>query len=273
MPHGMLDPYFQRAKGRKIKALRNLLFWVAVEQHLINNAAALLFTCQTERLLAREPFGPYRPKKQLVVGLGVDQPPPYTAEMTAALKALCPEIGTGPYLLFLSRIHPKKGLDLLIDAYLQAQEKFDNMPRLLIAGPGIDTSYGQQIAAKAKGNNEIVFGGMLTGMAKWGAFYGCEAFILPSHQENFGIAVVEALACGKPVLISDQVNIYREIQSNNAGIVKSDTEKGTVALLETWLEKSAEEKVKLAEGARRAYERYYSPGNAGKAMMEVFKID
>jgi hypothetical protein len=76
---------------------------------------------------------------------------------------------------------------------------------------------------------------MLSGAAKWGALYGCEAFVLPSHQENFGIAVVEALACGKPVLISDQVNIWREIVEDGAGLVEGDTEEGVEKLLRNFL--------------------------------------
>jgi len=78
---------------------------------------------------------------------------------------------------------------------------------------------------------------MLQGDAKWGALYGCEAFVLPSHQENFGIAVVEALACGKLVLISDQVNIGREIVEDGAGLVEGDTEEGVEKLLRQFLAK------------------------------------
>ena len=78
--------------------------------------------------------------------------------------------------------------------------------------------------------------GMLSGAAKWGALYGCEAFVLPSHQENFGIAVVEALACGRPVLISDQVNIWREIVEDGAGIAEADTEEGVEKLLRRFLD-------------------------------------
>ncbi len=68
---------------------------------------------------------------------------------------------------------------------------------------------------------------MLTGDLKWGAFRAAEAFVLPSHQENFGIAVVEALACGKPVLISDKVNIWREIVEDGAGLCRPRHPGGT----------------------------------------------
>src|SRR3954447_1137138 len=72
MPHGMLDPYFQRAADRKFKALRNWLFWKIIENKLVNEADGILFTCLTELELARQPFKPYKPKREFVVGLGTE---------------------------------------------------------------------------------------------------------------------------------------------------------------------------------------------------------
>jgi glycosyltransferase involved in cell wall biosynthesis len=72
---------------------------------------------------------------------------------------------------------------------------------------------------------------MLEGDAKWGALHGCAALVLPSHQENFGIVVAEALGCGRPVLISDKVNIWREILEDGAGLVEEDSVEGTARLL------------------------------------------
>jgi glycosyltransferase involved in cell wall biosynthesis len=95
---------------------------------------------------------------------------------------------------------------------------------------------------------------MLNGEAKWGALYGCEAFVLPSHQENFGIAVVEALACGRPVLISDQVNIWREIVEGGAGLVAEDTLEGTYTLLASLVEKSSIQKQLLTSQAEKVYQ-------------------
>ena len=97
---------------------------------------------------------------------------------------------------------------------------------------------------------------MLKGDAKWGAFAICDAFVLPSHQENFGIAVAEALACGRPVLISDQVNIAPEIAADGCGLVEPDTLEGTTRLLERWLalrpdEREAMRKQALATFAKR----------------------
>jgi glycosyltransferase involved in cell wall biosynthesis len=284
MPHGMLDPYFQRVAGRKLKALRNRLYWAIIEKHVVNDADGLLFTCQTERELAREPFAPYRPQRELVVGLGVEEPPAYTPAMREAFLAKCPELGTRPYLLFLSRINEKKGVDLLLNAYAAVAGPTTNKEaeysakayfpaQLVVAGPGLETSYGDQMQRLTTETpalqTQVTFPGMLTGDAKWGAFYGCEAFVLPSHQENFGIAVVEALACGKPVLISNQVNIWQEIVAAGGGLVADDTLQGTQQLLKKWESSLTEHGYNASQRARYAYQEHFAVPTAAKKMLSA----
>jgi glycosyltransferase involved in cell wall biosynthesis len=259
MPHGMLDPYFQRAPGRRIKAARNWLYWKLVEGSVVNEATGILFTCEEERRLAHEPFRPYKPQRELVVGLGVEEPPAFTEAMRTALAVALPATTEQSFLLFLSRIHEKKGVDLLVKAYADGAAG-PNAPRLVVAGPGLDTSYGQSVAALATGApaGAVVFPDMLTGNGKWGAFYGADAFVLPSHQENFGIAVVEALACGTPVLISNQINIWREIEAAGAGLVADDTITGTRDLLARWAALSPAEQQAMGRRARTAFEQYFA---------------
>lgn len=216
MPHGMLDPYFQKAPDRKIKAIRNELVWRLTEKKAINAADAVFFTCEEELILARTTFKGYLPKKEINVGFGIQKPPIFEVEMKTAFEQKCPEIKAKKYWLFISRIHPKKGIDLLIDAYNKMTCSNHLLPDLVIAGP-IDSYYAQQMIEKAKSNAQIHFPGMLAGKAKWGVFYGCEAYLLPSHQENFGIAIVEAMACSKPVLITKNINIWREIEVGKGG--------------------------------------------------------
>lgn len=276
MPHGMLDPYFQRAPGRRLKAVRNQLYWKLVEARLVNSADGLLFTCTEEQQLAQQPFRPYRPRRTAVVGLGVEQPPAYTAAMREAFLCCCPAAGAQPYLLFLSRIHEKKGVEDLLTAYATLRagllpagptpaagaEQQAPLPLLLIAGPGLDTPYGQRMQELVENNpllrDNVLFSGMLAGPAKWGAFYGCEAFILPSHQENFGIAVVEALACGKPVLLSDQINIWREIQVAGGGLVAPDTAAGITSLLQQWQKLSPGAKQTLQKNAHAGFQHNFA---------------
>jgi glycosyltransferase involved in cell wall biosynthesis len=94
---------------------------------------------------------------------------------------------------------------------------------------------------------------MLQGDMKWGAFYSAEAFVLPSHQENFGIAVAEAMGCGLPVLISDKVNIWREIVEDGAGIVNTDSVLGTVNTLQQWISMSPAKKKSMGKRARASF--------------------
>src|SRR5690606_7430787 len=188
---------------------------------------------------------------------------------------VCPEVEGKRYFLFLSRIHEKKGVDLLVKAYKQLKEEFPNeeLPVLVIAGPGMETPYGK-IIKKLVSQDQVLeqavfFPGMLSGDAKWGAFYSCEAFVLPSHQENFGIAVVEAMACGKAVLISDQVNIWREIERHRGGMVRKNDLNGCLSLLESWMLLSKEEKYIAEANARNCYERNFKIFRCALLLNEV----
>jgi len=107
--------------------------------------------------------------------------------------------------------------------------------------------------------------------AKWGAFAACEAFILPSHQENFGIAVAEALACGRPVLISDQVNIAPEIAGDGAGLVEPDTLEGTIRLLERWLSLDAEQRESMQEQALITFATRYDMRRNSALILRTFE--
>jgi glycosyltransferase involved in cell wall biosynthesis len=263
MPHGMLDPYFQREAGRRLKALRNWVYWKIIEARVVNSATAVLFTCEEECRLAREPFRPYHPRQELIVGLGVAEPPAYTPAMREAFRQACPGVAEGKYLLFLSRLHEKKGVDLLISAY-QTESALPSpadtkLPGLVVAGPGLDTPYGHTIQQQINvRSHAITLAPMLTGDAKWGAFYGCAAFILPSHQENFGIAVVEALACAKPVLISSKINIWREIKAGGGGLIANDTLAGCRELLKQWNSLSAPAHQPLQASARATYQAHFA---------------
>ena len=277
MPHGMLDPYFQNSSDRKLKALRNRIYWKLIERKNVRDVNGLLFTCEEELLLARKSFKLYNPKKEINVGYGVEEPPPFKSDTKIAPDEKSPILFNSPYFLFLGRIHPKKGVDMLIAAYIEIflqhkSQKDYSIPRLVIAGPGIESNFGKKIKLLIQKYPEvkssILFPGMLTGDAKWNVLHQCEAFILSSHQENFGISVVEALACKKPVLISNKINIWKEIISNQGGIVENDTLEGTRKLLKTWISLSKEDKLKMAENARNTYEEHFAFYPAGMKFLK-----
>jgi glycosyltransferase involved in cell wall biosynthesis len=112
---------------------------------------------------------------------------------------------------------------------------------------------------------------MIQGDLKWGAFHHAEAFVLPSHHENFGISVVEALACGTPVLISDKVQIWREIAESGAGLVEPDTLEGTQELLRRWLELTPAARDGMRAAATRCYEERFSSRRTALRTMDMYR--
>lgn len=275
--HGMLDPWFQKAPERRLKAVRNWFYWKLVERRVIENAAAVLFTSAEEMRLAQETFRPYRPRCQINVGYGVSEPPAYDPRMDKAFTQKCPALKGRPYFLFMGRIHPKKGVDILLKAYAAVYNSFQSSrrslpPKLVIAGPGLDDTYGremQRLATILCPPDSVYWPGMLEGDSKWGAFYNCEAFVLTSHQENFGIAVAESLACGRPVLISNQINISREIEEDQAGFVAEDTPAGAEHLLRLWESLVTEDKVRMRKRAKACYDCRFGIGNTADKLEAI----
>ncbi|MDP0496706.1 MAG: glycosyltransferase [Verrucomicrobiota bacterium JB024] len=263
-PHGMLDPWFNQAYPRK--RLKKRLYWHLAEYRVLRDARAVCFTCEAERELARVSFSPYRVKAE-VVGLGIEEPVGDIAAAQAAFKERFPEIRDN-FLLYLGRIDPKKGLDLLVLAYDELVSNGGRPPPLVLAGPGETSVYADRLRTLSDAN-DIHFTGMLSGELKWGALARSQALILPSHQENFGIVVAEALAMGKPVLISDKVNIWREIAEDAAGLVEADTLAGTEQLLYRWLSLSQGEKHVMAQAARPCYQRRFSIPEVARRLMDV----
>jgi glycosyltransferase involved in cell wall biosynthesis len=103
------------------------------------------------------------------------------------------------------------------------------------------------------------------------SFFASEAFVLPSHQENFGIAVAEALACGRTALLADKVNIAEDIAAEGAGMMELDTPDGTLRLLERWIALSAEEKRKMGDLAYECFHRNYDMSENAKAIIRLFE--
>ena len=143
---------------------------------------------------------------------------------------------------------------------------------LVLAGPDqsgwVDQLKRQATAAGIA--DRIHWPGMLEGDAKWGAFRGCDAFVLPSHQENFGIVVAEAMASAKPVLITDKVNIWREIEKGNAGFVVPYNEFGIVSLLETFFALSREERNRMGNSARGTFLELFEINKNAVRLLEIF---
>ena len=267
-PHGMLDPWFKRAYPQK--HWKKWAVWPWADYRLLRDARAVLFTSEEEMRAARESFWLYRCNEK-VVNYGVAAPPGAAeAQKRSALERF-PEMSGKRVILFLGRIHEKKGCDLLLKAFAKAARDADPELRLVVAGPdhGGWAQQLQALAASLQISGHIIWAGMLSGDVKWGMLRLAEVFVLPSHQENFGIAVAEALACGTPVLISNKVNIWREIAEDQAGLVDDDDVAGTTRLLEQWLILPRERKDAMRRNAECSFRSRFEVTKAAQALIEL----
>ena len=268
-PHGMLDPWFKTTYP--LKHIKKWMYWPWGEFRVLRDARAVCFTCEEERVLARQSFGLYR-ARETVVSFGTAAPPDDAEAQRAAFLAKFPDLRDKKLLLFLSRIHVKKGADLLIEAFARVAPTDPNL-HLVMAGPdqqGLQSELQAQ-ARKLGVADRITWTGMLQGDLKWGAFRAASVFVLPSHQENFGIVVAEALACGVPVLISDKVNIWREIAADQVGWVAPDTLDGTLSNLTAWLHASDEQIEAMRIDAVRSFNERFEIGGAARSLLAVME--
>ncbi|HWS99665.1 MAG TPA: glycosyltransferase [Pyrinomonadaceae bacterium] len=206
-PLGSLDPW-----SMKQKPWRKRLLWHAAAGRMLREAAAVHYTTLEERRLAESTLGL---TGGVVIPLGVEAGDAAAGDFWHRNPAL----GNGPYVLALTRLHPKKNLESLIAAFLSLSARGDFAGwRLIVAGDGED-DYVARLKRCAAGSPRIVFTGWLGGEDKALALRGAELLALPSRQENFGLCVAEALARGVPVLVSRQVNLAAEIEEARAGWV------------------------------------------------------
>jgi glycosyltransferase involved in cell wall biosynthesis len=167
-------------------------------------------------------------------------------------------------MLFLGRIHSKKGPDLLLRAFREVSRRFPDL-HLVMAGPD-----EEGFRAAAAPDDRVTWTGLLESPElRFGALHAADVFVLPSHSENFGLAVVEALARGLPVLISERVNIWRGIVEDGAGFAENDDLAGTTALLERWLALSDGARDRMRCKAAQCFERRFEISRATGQLMQL----
>lgn len=267
--HGMLDPWFKRTYP--LKHLKKWLYWPWAEYRLLRDATSVLFTCEEERLQARESFWLYR-CTETVVPFGTRLPPQDGETLRESFLAAHPELKGKRLLLFLGRIHEKKGCDLLVNAFCQLAPRHPDL-HLVLVGPddsGAVPGFLSQAAASGL-SHQVSWLGMLKGDAKWGAFHACSAFALPSHQENFGIAVAEAMGCAKPVLISNKVNIWREIEAGGGGLVGNDDLAGTLDTLSRWLAMPPEQSEAMGRHAHTTFRERFTVESMAQGVLATLR--
>lgn len=221
-PHGLLDAttMSKAYEGSRVSFASTAKKWAYLRtlgSRDLGGAAALHFVSHPEReSTSRLRLSP----RTHVILLGADAPPLPGVNDAAALRRQYPRLEGQKVVLFLSRLHPVKGLDVLAEAVGTLAEGRDDFS-LVVAGGGAP-EYEAEVRAihDRHGLSErTVFTGMVLGDDKWRLLRAADVFVLPSHHESSPVAVMEATAAGTPVIISDQVGIHREIAEAGAGLV------------------------------------------------------
>jgi len=216
-------PYIIRTTGQLyIYALKNKSYIIKkicialYEKKNLKHASAIHFTANDER---KNIAINLNNKKSYVLPLGVENNKNIPKRL---FNQYFKELKNKNILLFLSRIHPKKGLDVLIPSLREILIK-NKAWVFVIAGSGEDkyTRKLKELVKKHKLIKKVFFTGFISGDKKSALLQYSDIFILPSHSENFGIAIIEAMQAGLPVLISDKVAISENLKINNASLIFS----------------------------------------------------
>ena len=269
--HGALDPWFHR--HYPLKHLKKRLYW-PVQYPVFRDALAVFFTAESERDLAKSSFRP-NTWNSVVVGFRDQRSRGNPKRSIRTNRDVLPQISGASRTPLFAVPGPdprRRRVATCSSKHLgKIAASFPDVD-LVMAGPdqeGMQANL-QRMAEQAGFGARVHWPGSIGGDLKWGALRACEAFILSSHSENFGIAVVEALAVGRPVLITNRVNIWKEIEKDKAGLVDDDTLEGTERLLRRWFEMLPAGREAMAARARSCFQSHFTMNQTALAIEQVF---
>lgn len=261
-PLGTLARYGVTQRRPWLKRASLALF----EGPALRGAAAVHFTSEEERIEA-EAWG--IPMRSRVLPLGVE---PLAATDDTLMWRQFPALGEGPYLLYLSRLDPKKNLEGLLDAWALVAPQCPAV-QLLVAGGG-EPGYAAALRARAAALGvctRVVWAGPIDGEIKASALAGAQAFVLPSFSENFGIAAAEALMAGLPCVLGRGVAIAGEVESAGAGWVTLPDAQHVAEALRQALAMNSDQRTVMARAARDLADRRFSAQAMGRGLVALYR--
>jgi len=261
--HGALDPH-SREKGKIKKFIYHKFFLNSV----INKASTVHYSALDEKLKAHEALGYQSCSK--VIPLGIDLEEFDELPYKGKFRSKYPELKNYRMILFLGRITPRKGLDILTKAFAKVTKDFPDL-MLVFVGPE-DEDFGNQVRIWLDNEgilNKAIFTGMLLGEQKLSAYVDADIFVLPSYQENFGLVLAEAMACKLPIITTNQVNIWKEIQEANAGKIINCDEFELYSQLKLLLE-NPDMRKKMGKKGRELVERKFNWEKVGGKFIHLY---
>ena len=252
MPHGMLEPWILHRHywTKKLPAL------MLYEKRALRSAVCLIATAESER---RNILNENVNENVNLVANGIDVSGIPMKDSWEIRKKM----------VYVSRIHVKKGIEMLIDTACSISDRLKDY-EIVIAGEG-EPDYVAQLKAKAATSGlRVNFAGGVYGEEKWRTFQDADFFVLPTHSENFGYVIAEALACGTPV-ITTKGTPWEEIDGRCGLWIERTPEELRKALL-TMLNKSAEELEQMGREGRRLIEENYSARKMAEELMDIYQL-
>lgn len=263
VPSGMLYPHtFSK------KIWKKWPYYHFVAKRILRGASLIHYTTEDEAEKTHSFL--HLKNEKIVIANGIDLSQfcgPFDRER---FRGHYPKLKDKKVILFLGRIHWIKGMDILTAAYAKIAKERDDV-HLFIVGNG-STRYTRKVKEWLKDyglSDKSTFTGMLTGREKLEACYSSDVFVLPSYSENFGMAAVEAMALGIPVILSDKVGIYKQVQCHKAGMVINPDTQSLYQAIRLLLEDSNLRK-EIANNGRKLVEEYYDIEKVADKMIASF---
>ena len=248
--HGMLDPYFGT---EKFKTLKKKIYWFLFEKKNLLKAKFVLSNSKKEFHQFKNTFVNTNGIKFKIVNYGLF---PKSLDLKISKKKFLkkfPFVKNKKTILYMNRIDPKKGCDLLIKSFAKIKNKRNYL--LLIAGD-TNSKYGKEMIKlknELKQENHIYFLNFLKDQIKWGAYEYSNFSILPSHGDNFGVSIVESLYIKTPVICSNKVGISNYIKKYKAGMVIKNNEQSIISTLKKSFHLNEKKNKKLKENSFKCF--------------------
>lgn len=266
--HGMLDPFF---KNQFFKKIKKQLYWFLFEKKNLLNAKAIFLTSETEKKLLNKTFVETKGIKKIVVPYGINKPNVKKFSVIKNFYKKFPNLKKKSFFLYLGRFHKKKGCDILIKSAKLIKKKNKNLT-IFMAGP--DNTYKNKLKKYCKKNNlekNIIWSNTLTGTLKWGSILSCEAMLLASHGENFGVVLAEALSCKKIIITTNKVNISNIIRKYNAGIITKNNVLSFHNSIQSYLALNRYQKKKMSFQAYKCFKNNFELSSNIENFVKILK--
>ncbi|MDD4939887.1 MAG: glycosyltransferase [Candidatus Omnitrophica bacterium] len=262
-PAGMLSPFCLKQSRIKKK-----IFMLLFEKRNLRNAAAIHFTAEDEMRDVK--LGLLNTPK-ILLPHGLDQEKLKEAEnLKGELKKRYPQIEGKKTILFLSRLHPIKGLGLLIPALKILSLKRDDFVFILSGSGSLRYEKDLKKALTDAGLKKLAIPtGFVEGKIKQELLAGADIFVLPSYHENFGMAVVEAMICRVPVIITKRVNIYGLIEEYRAGFAVDLDSQDIASKLDKLLSDS-QLRLEMGNNGRRLAQEHFDIKECAQGALKMY---